>query len=170
MLRNFCNKSVNVQEFTIRVPKNVQKRYHVMRFNGTLDVDFAKWSKVSMERENNLKEYKGIEEEMPKFGAGSEFGREAKEEARRKKLGIVARKYRADDQPWILKSYGSTVKKFKEREECLTIRLTMSLRMPKMALSKHSLYTNGTNSSPFRGTKHCRQKRQKWSSTSAIST
>lgn len=48
-----------------------------------------------------------------RFGAGSEFGREAKEEARRKKLGIVARKYRADDQPWILKSYGSTVKKFK---------------------------------------------------------
>lgn len=66
-----------------------------------------------MERENNLKEYKGNDEEQPKFGAGSEFGREAKEEARRKKLGIVARKYRADDQPWILKSHGSTVKKFK---------------------------------------------------------
>lgn len=48
-----------------------------------------------------------------RFGAGSEFGREAKEEARRKKLGIVARKYRPDDQPWILKCYGSTVKKFK---------------------------------------------------------
>jgi transcription initiation factor TFIIF subunit alpha len=48
-----------------------------------------------------------------RFGAGSEFGREAKEEARRKKLGIVARKYRPEDQPWILKSYGSTVKKFK---------------------------------------------------------
>ncbi|KAJ8910479.1 hypothetical protein NQ315_002732 [Exocentrus adspersus] len=105
--------SANVQEFSIRVPKHVQKRYHVMRFNGTLDVDFSKWTKVSMERENNLKEYKGNEEELPKFGAGSEFGREAKEEARRKKLGIVARKYRADDQPWILKSCGSTVKKFK---------------------------------------------------------
>ncbi|KAG5885799.1 hypothetical protein JTB14_031516 [Gonioctena quinquepunctata] len=106
-------KPANVQEFTIRVPKNVQKRYHVMRFNGTLDVDFSKWTKVSMERENNMKEFKGTEEEQPKFGAGSEFGREAKEEARRKKLGIVARKYKADDQPWILKSYGSTVKKFK---------------------------------------------------------
>lgn len=50
---------------------------------------------------------------MFRFGAGSEFGREAKEEARRKKLGIVAKKYRPDDQPWILKCYGSTVKKFK---------------------------------------------------------
>ncbi|KAF7286728.1 transcription factor IIFalpha isoform X2 [Rhynchophorus ferrugineus] len=107
------SSNVSVQEFSIRVPKNVQRKYHVMRFNGTLGVDFGKWTQVKMERENNLKEYKGIEEEQPKFGAGSEFGREAKEEARRKKLGIVAKKYRADDQPWILKSYGSTVKKFK---------------------------------------------------------
>lgn len=37
-----------------------------MRFNGTLDVDFAKWTKISMERENNMREYKGIEEEQPK--------------------------------------------------------------------------------------------------------
>ncbi|CAH1174123.1 unnamed protein product [Phaedon cochleariae] len=107
------SKPVNVQEFTIRVPKTVQKRYHVMRFNGTLDVDFAKWTKVSMERENNMREYKGFDEDQPKFGAGSEFGREAKEEARRKKLGIIAKKYNADNQPWILKSLGSTVKKFK---------------------------------------------------------
>ncbi|XP_019879698.2 general transcription factor IIF subunit 1-like isoform X2 [Aethina tumida] len=107
------SKPATVQEFGIRVPKNVAKRYHVMRFNGTLDVDFEKWTQVKMERENNMKEYKGVDEDQPKFGAGSEFGREAKEEARRKKLGIVARKYRADDQPWILKSYGSTVKKFK---------------------------------------------------------
>ena len=42
-----------------------------------------------------------------RFGAGSEFGREAREEARRKKFGIVSRKYRPDDQPWILKSGGS---------------------------------------------------------------
>lgn len=48
-----------------------------------------------------------------RFGAGSEFGREAKEEARRKKLGIVARKYKPEDQPWILKCCGSSVKKFK---------------------------------------------------------
>lgn len=48
-----------------------------------------------------------------RFGAGSEFGREAKEEARRKKLGIISRKYKPEDQPWILKTYGSSVKKFK---------------------------------------------------------
>ncbi|KAK9871262.1 hypothetical protein WA026_011534 [Henosepilachna vigintioctopunctata] len=103
----------NVREYSIRVPKNSKKRFHVMRFNGNLEVDIGKWSQVKMERENNMREYKGIDEDQPKFGAGSEFGREAKEEARRKKLGIIARKYKADDQPWILKCCGSTVKKFK---------------------------------------------------------
>ncbi|KAJ1525136.1 hypothetical protein ONE63_009972 [Megalurothrips usitatus] len=103
-----------VQEFSIRVPKNAKKRFHMMRFNSTLNVDFTKWKQVRMERENNAKEFRGIEEEMPKFGAGSEFGRDAREEARRKKFGIVARKYKPDDQPWILKSGGSkSGKKFK---------------------------------------------------------
>lgn len=103
----------SVQEFKIRVPKNVKKKYHVMRFNATLNVDFAKWTNVKMERENNIKEFKGIEEEMPKFGAGSEYGRDMREEARRKKFGIIARKYKPEDQPWILKVGGKTGKKFK---------------------------------------------------------
>jgi transcription initiation factor TFIIF subunit alpha len=46
-----------------------------------------------------------------RFGAGSEFGRDAREEARRKKYGIVSRKYRPEDQPWILKIGGKTGKK-----------------------------------------------------------
>ena len=57
----------SVQEFSIRVPKQVQKRYHVMRFNATLDVDFSKWTQVKMERENNMKEYKTMDEEQPKY-------------------------------------------------------------------------------------------------------
>lgn len=48
---------------------------------------------------------------VSRFGAGSEYGREAKEEARRKKFGIVSRKYKPEDQPWILKSGGKTGKK-----------------------------------------------------------
>ncbi|KOX77418.1 General transcription factor IIF subunit 1, partial [Melipona quadrifasciata] len=103
----------SIQEFSIRVPKNNKKKHNVMRFNATLNVDFSKWTQVKMERENNMKEYKGIEEEMPKFGAGSEFGRDAREEARRKKFGITSRKYKPEDQPWILKSGGKTGKKFK---------------------------------------------------------
>lgn len=63
---SILQSSASVQEFKIRVPKNVKKKYHVMRFNATLNVDFAKWSHVKMERENNIKEFKGIEEDMPK--------------------------------------------------------------------------------------------------------
>lgn len=47
-----------------------------------------------------------------RFGAGSEFGRDAREEARRKKFGITARRYKPDDQPWILKVGGKTGKKW----------------------------------------------------------
>ncbi|XP_059049273.1 general transcription factor IIF subunit 1 isoform X2 [Achroia grisella] len=107
------SSSAAVQEFKIRVPKNVKKKYHVMRFNATLNVDFAKWTHVKMERENNIKEFKGLDEEMPKFGAGSEYGRDVREEARRKKFGIISRKYKPEDQPWILKVGGKTGKKFK---------------------------------------------------------
>lgn len=103
----------SVQEYSIRVPKNSKKKYHVMRFNYVLNVDFSKWTQVKMERENNLKEFLRPEDEQPRFGAGSEFGREAKEEARRKKYGIVSKKYRPEDQPWILKAGGKTGKKFK---------------------------------------------------------
>ncbi|XP_046677864.1 general transcription factor IIF subunit 1 isoform X2 [Homalodisca vitripennis] len=103
----------SVQEFSIRVPKNSRKRHHVMRFNSVLNVDFAKWGQVKMERENNQKEFARPDDDMPKFGAGSEFGREAKEEARRKKFGIVSKKYKPEDQPWILKAGGKTGKKFK---------------------------------------------------------
>lgn len=58
-----------------------------------------------MERENNYKEFKQAYDvdTMPKFGAGSEFGREAREEARKKKYGMKTRIYEPNDQPWTLK-------------------------------------------------------------------
>ena len=60
---------------------------------------------VRMERENNFKEYKTAHnlETMPKYGAGSEYGREQKEEARRKKFGIHIKKYDPENQPWLMK-------------------------------------------------------------------
>lgn len=56
----------HVQEFVIRVPKNIRKKHHVMRFNATLNVDFSQWRMVKMERENNMKEFRGMEEDTPK--------------------------------------------------------------------------------------------------------
>ncbi|XP_052865979.1 general transcription factor IIF subunit 1 [Anopheles cruzii] len=104
---------VSVQEFVIRVPKNMKKKHHVMRFNATLNVDFAQWRTVKMERENNQKEFKGMEEVMPKFGAGSEFNRDLREEARRKRFGIISKKYKPEAQPWILRAGGKNGKMFR---------------------------------------------------------
>lgn len=84
-----------------------------MRFNGVLKVNFKEWQHVKLERENNLRDPRDNEEEIPKFGAGSEFGREAREEARKKKFGMISRKYKSEDQPWILKVNGKNGKKFK---------------------------------------------------------
>lgn len=84
-----------------------------MRFNATLNVDFAQWRNVKLERENNMREFRGYDEETPKFGAGSEYNREMREEARRKKFGINSRKYKPDAQPWILKVDGKSGKKFR---------------------------------------------------------
>ncbi|XP_069954300.1 general transcription factor IIF subunit 1 [Cherax quadricarinatus] len=103
----------SVTEYVVRVPKAQKKRYNMMRFHAALGVDFKTWTHTKMERENNMKEFKSLEEEMPKFGAGSEFGREQREEARRKKYGINVKKYRPEDQPWILSVGGKNGKKFR---------------------------------------------------------
>lgn len=65
-----------------------------MRFNATLKVNFEQWKNVKMERENNMRDARAMEEEMPKFGAGSEYNRDLKEEMRRKKFGFAPRKYK----------------------------------------------------------------------------
>lgn len=58
-----------------------------------------------MERDlSNRKLY--AEEELPESGAGSEFHRRLREEARRKKHGIVLREFRPEDQPWLLRVNG----------------------------------------------------------------
>lgn len=87
-----------------------------MRFNAAHKQDISKWTQIRMERENNMKEFK-LEDDMPKFGAGSEFGRDQKEEARRKKYGIIMKKYNPDDQPWLLRVGGKGGKKFKAIRE-----------------------------------------------------
>lgn len=104
------------QEYIVRVPKPDKKRYHVMKFNSSLNVDFASWSQAKIERENNLKDFK-TEEDMPKFGAGSEFGRDAREEARKKKYGVISKKYNPDDQPWHLRVGGKSGKRYRGLRE-----------------------------------------------------
>lgn len=55
-----------------------------------------------MEREIIVKDIKEeIEDEKPDFGAGSEFGRKEREEAKRRKY--ERRKHKQNNSPWILK-------------------------------------------------------------------
>lgn len=93
-----------IQEYVIRVTPKVNKKYNVMRFNELDNIDFNKWKSVKLDREFNLKEFKTghDDEEAPKFGAGSVFGAEQREEARRKRYQRYASKHRPDDQPWVL--------------------------------------------------------------------
>lgn len=63
-----------------------------------------------MERDMSARRIYG-EEELPEGGAGSEFGKKQREEARRKKFGIVTREFKVEDQPWILKVNGKAGKR-----------------------------------------------------------
>ena len=94
------------------------KRYaSVWKINSFLDFEFetiainrdiySTWCiyfQLTLARENNLKEYKSVYniDSMPTTGAGSEFGREAKEEARRRKYGYIRKKYNPEAQPWLM--------------------------------------------------------------------
>lgn len=65
---------------------------------------YVLWRQAKIGRENNLNDFKSAYdiEMMPKFGAGSEYGREQREEARKKKFGMRIKKYSSDEQPWLL--------------------------------------------------------------------
>lgn len=89
----------------------------MIKFSSGTNIDFLKLTNTSvkLERENNFKEYKSLYHlDQPKFGAGSEYGREQKEEARRKKYGINIKKYDPEAQPWLMKvGKGKDAKRFK---------------------------------------------------------
>ena len=104
------------QEFIVRVPpRDENKKYHVMKFRASLNQDFSKWTATRMMRENNEKIYKSNipENEDPKYGAGSVFGKDVKEELRLKKAGITRKKYDPDAQPWTMRVNGKGGKRFK---------------------------------------------------------
>lgn len=109
-----------------------ERKLSVLRYNAYDRVDLAgdvktenegdagatssSGQEVFLQRENNLRHYRATRNvvEGPTRGAGSEFGQEAKEEARLRRLGIVRQGYRVDDQPWLLTvGKGRTAKRYK---------------------------------------------------------
>ncbi|KAH8034826.1 hypothetical protein HPB51_003113 [Rhipicephalus microplus] len=128
-------------------------------------------SSVRMERENNMKEFK-MEDEMPKFGAGSEFGRDQKEEARRKKYGIIMKKYNPDDQPWLLRVGGKGGKKFKaltaeeaevefERRDKVMNHFSIMVRK-KMSLEEEGSKEEGEEEKGKKGKKGKKEKNREF--------
>ncbi|XP_066563845.1 general transcription factor IIF subunit 1 [Amia ocellicauda] len=103
-------------EYVVRVPKNTNKKYNVMAFNVGDKVSFSSWTQARMERDVSGRRLYG-EEEGPEGGAGSEFGRRQREEARRKKFGIVTREFRLEDQPWLLRVNGKAGRRFKGQKK-----------------------------------------------------
>ncbi|TMS35857.1 hypothetical protein L596_003158 [Steinernema carpocapsae] len=91
--------------YPVRIPGPSEKRkFSVMKFNNSLNVETSKWGtnyKIYMEREDNRAEL-GILEEAQDYGEGSEYGKAARDEARRKKYGRQKKLYNHDAQPWRL--------------------------------------------------------------------
>lgn len=46
--------------------RNSRKKYHMMRFHNANQVDFKQWTTAKMERENNYKEFKSLDDDQPK--------------------------------------------------------------------------------------------------------
>ncbi|XP_060748293.1 general transcription factor IIF subunit 1 isoform X1 [Tachysurus vachellii] len=103
-------------EYVVRVPKNTSKRYSIMAFNAGDKVNCSTWTQARMERDLSNRRMYG-EEETPEGAAGSEFGKKHREEARRKKFGIVTREFKVEDQPWILKVNGKSGRRFKGQKK-----------------------------------------------------
>ena len=104
--------SQDVTEYVVRVPKNTTKNVNIMAFNAADKVNLATWNQAQLERDlSNKKIYQ--EEEMPKSGAGRGFRCKMREEALRKKYGIVLKKSQPEDQPWLLQVEGQLGWKFK---------------------------------------------------------
>uniref|UniRef100_H2YGQ6 Transcription initiation factor IIF subunit alpha n=1 Tax=Ciona savignyi TaxID=51511 RepID=H2YGQ6_CIOSA len=89
-------------EYIVHVPKNLPKKFNVMRFNAGDKVDIRKWSEASLVRDMSGKKVYEQEEVYPEFGAGSEYGRKQREEARKLKYGMRKKKFVLENQPWNL--------------------------------------------------------------------
>nr|XP_002119692.1 general transcription factor IIF subunit 1 [Ciona intestinalis] len=101
----------HVDEYMVRVPKHVPKKYNVMRFNASDKVDIRKWAEATLVRDMRGKKTYEEEEVYPEFGAGSEYGRKQREEARKLKYGMKRKKFVVENQPWNLSAVTPEVDK-----------------------------------------------------------
>lgn len=105
----------NGSNYKVRVPRHLAKKYSVMRFQST-KVDFSSITKAQMSRQTDAIEERESEN-LPTFGAGSEFGRERREEARKKRFGFVPKPKNPEAAPWNLRLGGKSGRRFTGRKE-----------------------------------------------------
>ncbi|XP_065179411.1 general transcription factor IIF subunit 1-like [Sycon ciliatum] len=90
------------KEYSVKLTCDQSTRSHIMRFPMPGGLDVTKLENPRLERQLPV----GVvqEETAPEYGAGSEYGKKQREEARRRKRGIFRKPQSADDFPWLLRS------------------------------------------------------------------
>jgi len=92
------------EEFNVVIPKDPKKKFNVMKFNSGGQTDVQTWKTATLSRDLSARKQYETDLMMPEFGAGSEFGRRQKLEARRLKMGGRRNKgFVVENQPWSLK-------------------------------------------------------------------
>ncbi|OWA51604.1 putative General transcription factor IIF subunit 1 [Hypsibius exemplaris] len=98
-------KTDTTKNYELRVPKGNGRKVFVSKFSNALKIDFGTWKKNAPDfaregaGQNVARASTFVEVDAPKVGAGSEFGKDKRDEARRKKY---TRRARSDDVPWIM--------------------------------------------------------------------
>lgn len=105
-------------EFKLRVPKNLVKKYNVMSINAPRPIKLDEVKEANMVRKTKKQVF--VEEDVstePKYGAGSVYNLDRKEEARRKKYGFVKKTVNKEDLPYALRLGGKGGKRYTGRKE-----------------------------------------------------
>lgn len=118
MIGKVTAKQEQYTEYKLRVPKNLVKRYNVMKLNSPRPIKLGDIKEANMVRKTKKQVY--VEEEaasMPTYGAGSVYNYERKEEARKKRRGYITREINLDDLPYALRLGGKGGKRYTGRKE-----------------------------------------------------
>jgi len=87
--------------YPVYLTTNSRKSYNILKFSNL--VDFSQWKDVTASRDLTMKkvmEYQRPDDGGPEFGAGSEFGKKARDEAWKRRRGMnMNRKFAVKDMP-----------------------------------------------------------------------
>lgn len=106
----------NKMLYPIFSPSSSDIGFSILSFRHSDNIDLNTVPMAKMNRENNLRDFRSAYgmDAAPKYGEGSQFGKEQKDEARRQKYGIRSKKYNPLDQPWLLNAgNGKKARKYK---------------------------------------------------------